>query len=97
MNADRVRAYLRSFAQPVTALGLGMLVFIYSILTYLLFNDRIQDSIHATRRVESLVKIIDRSVAHVFRSADSLLLVLRNAYLQNPSNFNIATFVRDAA
>jgi len=96
MNADRVRAYLRSFAQPVTALGLGMLVFIYSILTYLLLNDRIQDSIHATRRVESLVKIIDRSVAHVFRSADSLLLVLRNAYLQNPSNFNIATFVRDA-
>ena len=96
MNAHSIRAYLRSFAQPVTVLGLGMLVFIYCVLTYLLFNDRTQDGIQATRRAESLVKIIDRSVAHVFRSADSILLLLRNAYLQNPSDFNIATFVRDA-
>jgi len=96
MNALNARLYLRPFAQPVTALGVGMLVFVYSILTYLLFNDRIQDGIQATRRAENLVKIIDRSVAHVFKSADSILLLLRNAYLQNPSAFNITSFVREA-
>src|SRR5262249_52428676 len=96
MKADSLRAYLRSFAQPVTALGLGMLVLVYAILTYLLINDRTQDDIQATRRAEGLVKIIDRSVAHVFKSADSILLLLRNAYLQNPADFNIATYVHDA-
>src|SRR5947209_14889029 len=93
MNADYVRAYLRSFAQPVTALGLVMLVFVYSVLTFLLVKDRIQDDQQASHRVESLVKIIDRSVAHVFKSADSILLLIRNAYLQNPSAFNMATLV----
>ena len=95
MSRDDVRGTLRALAQPVTYLGVAMLVFIYCALTYLIFADRNTAYMAAERRAVNLVRVIDQSYSHIFKSVDASLLFLRKSYEQNPSTFDLSAWVRD--
>jgi PAS domain S-box-containing protein len=94
-SSDGVRKIARALAQPVTYLGIAMLVFIYCALTYLLIADRKEAYKEAQIRGKNLVQIIEQSFLHIFKSADATLLFLRKSYRQNPETFDLATWVHD--
>jgi len=90
------RAELRSWAQPVTFLGLGMLVITYAALGFLIVSDRQEATANAVKHGSNLVRIIDQTYAHVLQGTDSTLLVMRRAYSQAPSSLDLKTLF-DAA
>jgi PAS domain S-box-containing protein len=95
MSRERIRGIARALAQPVTYLGIAMLVFIYCALTYLLIADRKEAYSEARTRADNLVHIIDESFSNIFRSADASLLFLRKSYQQAPSTFDLSAWVHD--
>jgi PAS domain S-box-containing protein len=95
MSADSIRRLARALAQPVTYLGVAMLVAIYCTLTYLLISDRQEAAADAARRGGNIVRIIEQSFSHILKSADASLLFLRKSYQLNPSNFDLAAWARD--
>jgi hypothetical protein len=95
MHRNSIRRIVRALAQPVTYLGIAMLVFIYCALAYLLIADRKTDYIAAERRGGNLVRVLDQSFSHIFKSVDASLLFLRKSYQQNASNFDLDTWVHD--
>ena len=95
MPRDRIREVARVLAQPVTYLGVAMLVFIYCAVAYLLIADRRDDFNDAVHDGENLVRIFDQSFSHIFKSIDAALLFIRKSYQQNPAAFDLATWVRD--
>ena len=95
MHKDSIRETLRAWAQPVTYLGVAMLVFIYCALAYLIIADKKAAEISAERRVGNLVRVIDQSFSHIFMSVDASLLFLRKSYQQNPSDFDLSAWIRD--
>src|SRR5664279_881670 len=84
MSRDGVRGIFRALAQPVTYLGVVLLVASYCALAYLLINDRKEANDDAERHGANLVRIIDQSFTHIFKSIDASLLFLRKSYQQNP-------------
>ena len=95
MNKNCIREILRALAQPVTYLGVAMLVFIYCALAYLIIADRKTAYMTAERRAGNLVRVIDQSFSHIFMSVDASLLFLRELYQQNPLNFDLSAWIRD--
>ena len=94
-GADRIRSYLRALAQPVTYLGIAVLVFVYCALAYLLIAGRDSSGAASERRVANLALVLDQSFSHIFKSIDASLLFLRKSYLQNPSGFDLDDWVHD--
>lgn len=90
-------ATARGWAQPVTYLGLAMLVAIYGILIFLIIGDRREAESTAIRQSENLVRIIDESFSHKFQSIDSSLLFIRKVYELNPDSFDISDWVQAAS
>ncbi len=90
-----MRRYMRPLAQPVTYLGVAMLVLIYCAVAYLLVNDRKIAEYDAGRRGDNLARVVDQSFAHIFKSIDATLLFLRKSYQQNPSTFDLSALVND--
>jgi diguanylate cyclase (GGDEF)-like protein/PAS domain S-box-containing protein len=90
-----LRHWFRALAQPVTYLGAVMLVCIYCTLVYLLITDRQVAEYDAGRRGDNLARVVDQSFAHIFKSVDATLLFLRKSYEQNPSTFDLSTWVAD--
>jgi hypothetical protein len=88
------RQWLRALGQPVTYLGVAMLTLIYCALVYLLIIDRKHAQEDAERRGGNLVRVLDQSFSHIFKSADASLLFLRKTYQQDPVNFDLAAWVR---
>ena len=80
---------LRSWAQPVTLLGIGMLAVIYLMLGVLIVSDRKEAVANAVRHGDNLVRIIDQAYAHILQSTDSALLVVRHVYLAAPSTIDL--------
>jgi len=72
----------RAWAQPVTFLGLGMLVVIYITLSFLIASDRKDALANAIKHGDNLVRIIDQAYAHILQGTDSTLLVVRRSYIQ---------------
>ena len=95
MSRDSIRKMARALAQPVTYLGIAMLAFIYCAVAYLIIVDRKDDYQEAELRGANLVRIIDESYSHIFKSADAAILLLRKSYQLNPSTFDLASWVRD--
>jgi signal transduction histidine kinase/CheY-like chemotaxis protein len=90
-----IRRKLRPLAQPVTYLGVVMLALLYSTLAFLIAGDRSVAYDDAVQQGANLVRLFDKSYAHVFKSVDSTLLFLRKIYARDPSNFKLADWVRD--
>ena len=86
---------LRALAQPVTYLGVVMLVCIYCTLSYLLITDRQTAEYDAGRRGDNIVRIVDQSFAHIFKSVDAILLFLRKSYQRDPDTFDLSAWVAD--
>jgi PAS domain S-box-containing protein len=97
MSRDGIRGIVRALAQPVTYLGVAMLVFVYCAIAYLLIVDRKDDFNDALHDGENLARIFDQSFLHIFKSVDATLLFIRKSYQQNPAEFDLATWVRDAS
>jgi hypothetical protein len=72
-----IRRKLSPLAQPVTYLGAVMLALVFGILTFLLINDRSAAYDDSVQQGTNLVRLFDKSYAHVFKSVDSTLLFLR--------------------
>lgn len=90
-----LRRWLRALAQPVTYLGIAMLVFIYCVLAYLLAADRKVAEDDAGLRADNLARVVDQSFTHIFKSVDATLLFLRKSYERSPSTFDLSTWVAD--
>ncbi len=97
MTAPAIRRGLRLLAQPVTYLGIAMLVLIYGAITMRIANERSVAYDEAVRQGANLVRLFDKSYSHVFKSVDSTLLFLRKSYAQNPAAFKLSDWVRDLA
>jgi PAS domain S-box-containing protein len=95
MRWNDIRKFVRALAQPVTYLGVAMLVSIYCTLTYLLIADSKVAEYDAERRGGNLVRVVDQSFSHIFKSVDASLLFLRKIYQQNPATFDLAAWARD--
>ena len=95
MSRDSIRGMVRALAQPVTYLGVAMLVFIYCAIAYLFMAHRRDDFNDAVHDGGNLVRIFDQSFSHIFKSTDAALLFIRKSYQQNPAAFDLATWVRD--
>jgi len=90
-----IRAIARAFVQPVTYLGVAMLLFIYCALAYLLVADRKVAEYDAGLRGDNLARVVDQSFVHIFKSIDATLLFLRKSYQQSPSTLDLAAWVHD--
>ena len=90
-----IRSIACTLVQPVTYLGVAMLLFIYCALAYLLVADRNEANNEAQRQGANFVRIIDQSFTHIFKSVDASLLFLRKSYAQNRSTFDLSSWVRD--
>lgn len=91
----RSKAY--AWAQPVTYLGVAMLVFIYCGLTYLIVTDRKSAEYDAGMRGDNLARVVDKSFLHIFKSLDNNLLFLGKLYRQSPATFELSAWVHDAS
>jgi hypothetical protein len=92
-----IRRKLSPLAQPVTYLGAVMLALVFGILTFLLINDRSAAYDDSVQQGTNLVRLFDKSYAHVFKSVDSTLLFLRKIHARDPSTFKLADWVTDPA
>ena len=97
MKSWGIRSGARALAQPVTYLGIAMLVFLYSALAYLLAADRRSAEVEAMSRGDNLVRVLDQSYSRVFQSVDATLLFLRKSHQENPSTFDISAWVRQTS
>ena len=92
---SQLRNDARAFAQPVTYLGVAMLVFIYCALTYLIVVDRKTAEYDAGTRGDNLARVVDGSFSHIFKSLDNNLLFLGKLYRQSPATFELSAWVQD--
>lgn len=88
---------LRVWMQPATFIGLGMLAAVYGVLALLITNDRRDALANATRATDDLVRIVDQSYSHIFRSVDATLQFLRRAHQQSSSQAELQVWVNDTA
>jgi PAS domain S-box-containing protein len=90
------RGKAHAWAQPVTYLGVAMLVAIYCILAFLIHSDRQETVTAAQRQGDNLVRIIDKSYSHVFESIDATLRFLRINYQQQPTTFDVTDWITNS-
>ncbi len=84
MNKNEVRGWLRALAQPTTYLGVGMLVFVFAGLIFLLLQSRAADEDEAKQTGENVARLFAQSVSRVLTNADNTLLLLRKIYESHP-------------
>lgn len=87
----------RAWIQPATFIGLCMLAVVYGVLALLITNDRRDAVANATRATDNLVRIVDQSYSHIFRSVDSTLQLLRRAYQNSRSPDELQAWLNDTA
>ncbi|HWK97686.1 MAG TPA: PAS domain-containing protein [Pseudolabrys sp.] len=87
----------RAWLQPATFIGLCMLAVVYGVLALLIVNDRREALANATRTTDNLVRIVDQSYSHIFRSVDATLQLLRRAYQQSKSADELQAWLNDKA
>src|SRR5215510_15844359 len=88
-------AWLRSFLQPVTYLGVGMSLVIVAGLFYLISKDKEAAYSAALQNGDNLARVFEGYIARTIKSADNTLLYLRKSYQRDPANFTLATLVQD--
>ncbi|MEI8278105.1 MAG: hypothetical protein WCG00_19150, partial [Hyphomicrobiales bacterium] len=72
-----------------------MLVFIYCALTYLIVVDRKTAEYDAGARSDNLVRVVDGTFSHIFKSLDNNLLFLGKLYRQSPETFDLSAWAHD--
>jgi len=87
--------WFRSFLQPVTYLGLGMIAVVIVGLAYLLHKDKEQAEAAAQRSGANLVQMFEGYISRSLKNVDTTLRILRTSYQQNPQGFDIAAWARN--
>jgi diguanylate cyclase (GGDEF)-like protein len=95
MSRATIREWLRLFAQPVTYLGITMLVLMYAALAYLLVEDARNAEAEARRNNENLALLFEQSVLRSLKSADGVIQLLRRAYRSDPTSTDLDMWVTD--
>src|SRR5262245_8987066 len=90
-------AWLRSFLQPVTYLGVGMSLVILAGLFYLISKDKEAAYSAALQNGDNLARVFEGYVARTIRSADNTLVYLRGSYQRDAGSFTLATMTQDPA
>jgi diguanylate cyclase (GGDEF)-like protein len=88
-------AWLRSFLQPVTYLGVGMSLLILAGLFYLIGRDQEAAYSAALQNGDNLARVFEGHISRTIKSADNTLLYLRKSYQRDPSNFTVPTVAHD--
>ncbi len=88
-------AWLRSILQPVTYLGVTILVCVYATLAYLLVEDRKAAVVSATRQNENIAILFERLVFRSFKNVDDRIKLAREFYQRDPSGINLQTSFAD--
>ena len=78
-------AWLRSFLQPVTYLGVGMSLLILAGLFYLISRDREAAYSAALQNGDNLARVFEGHISRTIKSADNTLLYLRKSYQRDPA------------
>jgi diguanylate cyclase (GGDEF)-like protein/PAS domain S-box-containing protein len=81
---------LRPFLQPVTYLGVGMLICIYAAVAYFRFDDRHAAERNAVRDNENIVALLKLTVRQTLRRVDNDVRLIRTLYLRDPNHFDFS-------
>jgi hypothetical protein len=87
--------WLRALAQPVTYLGIAMLMTIYAASAYLIAANREKALDETIQNAENLARLVEQSVSRAFRSADNTVLILRRSFLRDPENTDLVAWASD--
>ena len=96
MNCLPSVRWLRAFMQPVTYLGVMMLVCIYATLTYLIVEDRRTAEVAAIAQSKNLATLFEQLIFRSFKGVDNNIKLVRQFYLLNRSNINLSALLRDS-
>jgi diguanylate cyclase (GGDEF)-like protein/PAS domain S-box-containing protein len=85
----------RAFAQPVTYLGMTMIVSVLLITAYLFAKDR-QDAFDVTvRSGDNITLLLEQHLIRTIKSADHALQSLRRSYVADPARFDMAAWIEN--
>jgi sensor domain CHASE-containing protein len=95
MQQSESRIWLRALAQPVTGIGVTLLVFVLLVIGQVLDADRAHSERDARRHGENLTSLLEQFVGRSFKAADNTLLMLRRSYRTDPARVNLSRWVLD--
>lgn len=87
---------LRAFLQPVTYLGVAMLLCCYATLGYLLTEDRKTAEAAAINHNENLSRLFDQLIFRSFMSVDNRLKLIRQLYLRDRTGLNLSAMLENS-
>jgi diguanylate cyclase (GGDEF)-like protein/PAS domain S-box-containing protein len=95
MKRKNLLRWARSFAQPVTYLGLLTIAATIAVLIYLTHGQKESATNEAVLKGSNLALLLEEQVSRTIKSADNTLLFLRAMYEDDPAKFNLMRWVND--
>lgn len=95
MNRTNIQEWIAALAQPVTYLGVLLLIAIITTLTSLVEADRKHAVDEAVRQGDNLARLFEQFVSRSLKSADHTILFLRRSYQRNPADTDLAAWAHD--
>jgi methyl-accepting chemotaxis protein len=89
MTALRLPNWLRALLRPAPILGLAIIVFCWVGLAYQLSVERAATLDAAIQRGSSMALLFEESTKRLIKSVDQTLLLLRQAYEEDPDHFDL--------
>src|SRR5271170_4094087 len=89
MTTLRLPNWLRALLRPAPILGLAIIVFCWVGLAYQLSVERAATLDAAIQRGSSMALLFEESTKRLIKSVDQTLLLLRQAYEEDPDHFDL--------
>ena len=96
MRAIRVIRWHHAFAQPATYLGVIAIIIILSGAFFLEREEYRRAQEDGIQRGSNFTRLFEENISNIFRSTDSQLQILREIFLRDPKNFDLAHWVSGA-
>jgi methyl-accepting chemotaxis protein len=94
MNTPRLVQWMRYFWQPATIFGFAIIALCWSGLAYQLSVERTKALDAAIERGGSLARLFEAATIRQIKGIDQTLLLLRQAYEENPEHFDLRDWAR---
>ena len=85
---------LRRLLNPVVILGAAIIALCWSEIAYQLHSDYTETIDLAVERGDSMAKLFEKDTIRLLKSIDTILLLLRQAYQNDPENFDLVKTAR---
>ena len=85
---------LRRLLNPVAILGAAIIALCWSEIAYQLHSDYTETIDLAVERGDSMAKLFEKDTIRLLKSIDTILLLLRQAYQNDPENFDLINTAR---